>query len=64
LPQVRKLFVVSEEDRLRSAVEDIYARSTEPKETRIYPGSAHAQHVLRGEHERDLAELIVRFLRD
>lgn len=61
---VRKLFVVAEQDRFRATVSTLYDGSAEPKQLKVYSGSAHAQHLFKTEHGKDLTSLIVHFLGD
>jgi predicted alpha/beta hydrolase len=61
---MKKLFVVAEKDRFYSTVYDLYKGSLEPKELKVYPGSAHAQHLFKSEYGADLTNLIIRFLHD
>jgi hypothetical protein len=61
---IKKLFVVAEKDGFYSKVYNLYQASREPKELKVYPGSAHAQHMFKSEYGVDLANLIVHFLRD
>lgn len=61
---IRKLFVVSEGEGFYAAVQSAYGLSAEPKVLKVYPGSSHAQHLLKSEHGRDLIDLMVRFLRE
>jgi alpha-beta hydrolase superfamily lysophospholipase len=62
--RIKKLFVVAEKDGLYAMVYNLYQASSEPKEFKVYPGSAHAQHMFKGEYGADLTNLIIRFLKD
>ena len=55
-------FIVTENDRFYSVVYSLYKASSEPKELKMYPGSAHAQHIFKSEHEKNLTSFIIRFL--
>ena len=61
---IKKLFVVAEKDRFYSRVRTLYTVSSEPKELKVYPGSAHAQHIFKTESGKDLASFIIYFLHD
>ena len=61
---IKKLFVVAEKDRFYSRVHTLYTASSEPKELKVYPGSAHAQHIFKTESGADLTNLIIYFLHD
>ena len=61
---IKKLFVVAEKDRFYSGVYTLYKTSSEPKELKVYPGSAHAQHIFKSESGVDLTNFIIRFLHD
>ena len=59
---IRKLFAVSQGDRLSPRVKEVFEASSEPKELRILPGEAHAQHMFNTAHAEELMEAIVEFL--
>jgi len=59
---IKKLFIVAEKDRFYSRVHSLYTASTEPKELKVYPGSAHAQHIFKTESGADLTNFIIYFL--
>jgi len=61
---IKKLFIVTEKGRFYSGVHDLYKASSGPKEIKIYPGSAHAQHIFKTESGADLANFIIQFLHD
>jgi len=61
---IKKLFVVAEKDRFYSGVHTLYTASSEPKELKLYAGSAHAQHIFKTEYGADLANFIIYFLHD
>ncbi|MFL2546068.1 MAG: hypothetical protein ACJ0SL_01700 [Candidatus Rariloculaceae bacterium] len=42
-----KLFLVSEGDSIRGAVEEQFESAVEPKALQVLGGSAHAQHIFR-----------------
>lgn len=56
------LFIVSEGDRMRDAVDREYAAAPEPKRIEVLPGTAHAQHLFATDQADALTELIVGFL--
>ncbi|MDA2925437.1 alpha/beta fold hydrolase [Acidobacteria bacterium AH-259-L09] len=60
----KKLFVVAEGDFAAPVVRSMYEASSEPKELKVYSGSAHAQHLFKTEHGDDLSDLIIRFMKD
>ncbi len=57
-----KLFIVSEDEQMFSAVVKIYTSSAEPKQLKIYPGSTHAQHLFKTDNRDDLVARIVEFI--
>lgn len=59
-----KLFVVSEGDRLSKSVKAQYATAPKPKQLKILPGDAHAQHIFKTEQGPVLEKLILDFLTD
>lgn len=59
---VKKLFVVSKEERLFLRVNKIYDESTQPKELKVYSGSFHAQNMFKSEYNEELTNLIINFL--
>jgi dienelactone hydrolase len=61
---IKKLFIVTEKDRLYQKVHSLYTASSEPKEFKVYPGSTHAQHIFKTDSGTDLTNFIVHFLRD
>ena len=61
---IKKLFIVAEKDRFYSRVHTLYTASSEPKELKVYPGSAHAQHIFKTESGDELTNFIIHFLRD
>jgi pimeloyl-ACP methyl ester carboxylesterase len=64
-PTMPKLFVVAEEDRYSSVVRGIprlYEVSPEPKEIRIFPGTAHGTELFSTEYGEEFSELLVGFL--
>ena len=60
----QKLFVVSQGERMYNGVKEIYEASAEPKQLKVYPGSAHAQHLFKTAHADDLTGLIISFLQE
>lgn len=62
-PKLRKLFVVSEGDTYRAAVQRLYQDSAPPKTLDLIPGSAHAQHLFSTSQGPALTQRIVDFLR-
>ena len=61
---IRKLFIVTKEDRFYSRVYALYTESSDPKELKVYPGTAHAQHMFKTESAQDIIILIINFLRE
>ena len=59
---IKKLFIVTEKDRFYPKVHDLYRQCSEPKELKVYPGSAHAQHIFKTDAGTDLTKFIVCFL--
>ena len=59
---ISKLFIVSEGDRLAATVQRLHEASTKPKELKVYPGNAHAQHLFKTEHAEDLMKRIIKFI--
>lgn len=59
---VKKLLVVSKEERLFPRVNKIYDESTQPKELKVYPGSFHAQNMFKSEYSEELTNLLINFL--
>jgi len=57
-----KLFVVSEKEGMFSGVMAIYNASAEPKQIKIYPGNAHAQHLFKTDVRDELIERIINFI--
>lgn len=57
-----KLFVVSEKEGMFSRVMAIYNASAEPKQIKIYPGNAHAQHLFKTDVRDELIERIISFI--
>ncbi len=59
---INKLFIVAEQDRLAQRVRTLHKNSADPKELKIYPGAAHAQHLFQGVDAEDLRNTILDFL--
>ena len=59
---ISKLFVVSEGDRHVGTAKRLHAASADPKELKVYPGDAHAQHLFKTGHAEDLTNRIVKFI--
>ncbi|MHB1146046.1 MAG: alpha/beta hydrolase [Lutibacter sp.] len=59
---IKKMFIVSKEERLFTAVNNIFDESAQPKELKIYPGSFHAQNMFKAEYGDELTDLIINFL--
>lgn len=59
---IDKLFVVSEKEGMFSGVMAIYNASAEPKQIKIYPGNAHAQHLFKTDIRDELIERIINFI--
>lgn len=61
---VRKLFIVSEEERSFATVNALYEGSMAPRELVAIPGSAHAQFLFFGADKEKVTDLIVEFIMD
>ncbi|WP_456460764.1 alpha/beta hydrolase [Lutibacter sp.] len=59
---IKKLFVVSKNERLFTRVNKIYNESSNPKELKIFSGASHAQNMFNSVHRNELINLIVNFL--
>jgi len=59
---IKKLFVVSKNERLFTRVNKIYNESSNPKKLKIFSGASHAQNMFRSEHREELINLILNFL--
>jgi len=59
---VKKMFIVSKDERLFPRVNKIYNESNQPKELKVYPGSSHAQHMFKADYSSELTNLIISFL--
>ena len=58
----RKLIVVSKDEALYNRVNAIFDASANPKATKVYAGSYHAQHMFKSDYADDLTHLIIDFL--
>lgn len=61
-PNIEKLFIVSEGDRVASSTRKLHEQSSSPKEIEVFSGSSHAQHLFKTEHAPALTKRIVTFL--
>lgn len=59
---IKKLIVVSKDERLFTRVNTIYNESNQPKELKVYPGAFHAQHMFKSEYRDELTNFIIDFL--
>ena len=59
---IKKMFIVSKEERLFTTVNSIFDESAQPKELKVYPGSFHAQNMFKAEYGEELTDLIIKFL--
>ena len=59
---IKKMIVVSKNERLFTRVNTIYDESAQPKQLKVYPGSFHAQHMFKAEYNDELTTLIIDFL--
>ncbi|WP_456424348.1 alpha/beta hydrolase [Lutibacter sp.] len=59
---IKKLFVVSKNERLFTRVNKIYNESSKPKELKIFSGASHAQNMFKSAHREELINLILNFL--
>ena len=59
---IKKMFIVSKNERLFLRVSNIFKESAEPKELKVYPGTTHAQHMFKTEYGNELTNRIVNFL--
>ncbi len=57
-----KLFIVSKNEGMFDGVMAIYNASAEPKQIKIYPGNAHAQHLFKTDVRDDLIARIINFI--
>ena len=62
--QVRKLFIVAEDDMVssNSKVYKLYINSSGPKIYKEFKGSDHAQHLFNSRHKEAVIELMIRFM--
>jgi pimeloyl-ACP methyl ester carboxylesterase len=63
-PKYNKLFIVSKNEGLNSRVKTIYEESADPKEIKVFDGSAHAQHMFKEDYAEDLTQLIIDFIKE
>ena len=63
-PKMRKLFVITEEDRLglTPRCRELYEASAQPKALKTYGGTAHAQHMFNQPYGEELRRLVLDFL--
>ncbi|MCF6182606.1 alpha/beta fold hydrolase [Lutibacter sp.] len=59
---IKKLFVVSKNERLFERVKKIYNESSNPKELKVFSGAFHAQNMFKSKHREELTNLIINFL--
>ena len=59
---VRKLFIVSEDEKVFAKVSDLFNGSSEPKTLMAVPGKAHAQFLFFGPDKMKVTETIVEFI--
>ncbi len=59
---INKFFVISKEEGLYDRVQNIYNHSAEPKQIKVYPGNAHAQHLFNTDYSEELQQLIIDFV--
>lgn len=59
---IKKMFIVSKNERLFPRVSSIFKESAEPKELKVYPGTTHAQHMFNAEYGDELVNRIEAFL--
>jgi len=62
--QVRKLFVVAEDDMVSSSasVNKLYMNSSNPKLYKEFKGSDHAQHLFNSGHKEAVIQLLINFI--
>jgi len=62
--QVRKLFIVAEDDMVSSNAEvyNLYIDSSDPKLYKEFKGSDHAQHLFNSRHKEAIVQLMIRFI--
>lgn len=61
---MKRLFVVSEDDRVAMRVRALHKASSDPKELRIFSGKAHAQHIFKTSQGNELLDTMLAFLLD
>lgn len=59
---IEKLIIVSKDEGLYAKVNAIFDASANPKATKIYKGSYHAQHMFKSNYAEELTDFIVEFL--
>lgn len=59
---IDKLIIVSKDEGLYNKVNAIFDASSNPKATKIYMGSYHAQHMFKSDYAEELTQLIINFL--
>jgi len=59
---IEKLFIVSEKEGMVTRVKQIYDQSSDPKKIKIFPGSAHAQHMFKEQYAEELIQTMIDFL--
>jgi dienelactone hydrolase len=63
-PDIRKLFISAEQDSLGFEVrtKELYEKSAQPKELKLYPGTAHSQFLFKEPFGDELRGLLLEFL--
>jgi hypothetical protein len=59
---IKKLFIVSEDEKLFQTVQKFYDGSSEPKSIKIFEGKKHAQFLFYSPHKDEVTQLIVNFI--
>jgi hypothetical protein len=65
-PEMPKLYVVTEQDRyeaLRTAVPELYEKSPEPRQLKVFPGTVHGTELFDTEYAGELTDLLLVFLK-
>ena len=58
-----KLFIVSKDEALAPEVKKMFTKASGTKELKMINGSAHAQHIFKTGHKKELEDVIIRFLK-
>ena len=61
-PSISKYYIVAENEGGFTRVKQSYDQSSNPKKIKIFPGSAHAQHMFKEKYAEELKKEIIDFL--